>query len=114
MALKGQCRFEYRTQPPSSTVHGCNPYQGNIVIISLECVVKRQTGINYSFEIRWYRENTTGEVEDLGRSDPDMALGDDWLSRYHSMKLFNKHYNPSLLASTGVRRSTKLLILTSL
>ena len=51
--------------------------QGNIVRISLECTVRRQTGINDSFEIRWYRENTSGEVEDLGQGDPDTALGQD-------------------------------------
>ena len=90
--LKGQCRFEYRTQPPSSTVHGCNPYQGNIVKISLECTVRGQTN---SFEIRWFRESTTGGVENLGRGDPDQANGIDWLSRYHNTKLFNQQYNSS-------------------
>ena len=95
LLLKGQCRFEFRKQPPSSTVHGCNPYQGNIVIISLECVVRRKIGINDSFKVRWFREKKTGGVQNLGRGDPDMELGDDWLSRYHNMKLFNKHYKSS-------------------
>ena len=95
LLLKGLCRFEYRTQPPSSTLHGCNPYQDNIVRISLACVVRRQAGINDSFEIRWYRENTTGVVEDLGRGDPDMRQMNDWSSRYHDTKLFNQQYNPS-------------------
>ena len=97
LLLKGLCRFEYRTQPPSSTVHGCNPYQDNIVRISLACVVRRQTGINDSFEIRWYRKNTTEGVEDLGRGDPDQGQGIDWVSRYHNTKLLNRQYNPSFV-----------------
>ena len=96
MWLKGQCRFEYRTQPPSSTVQGCNPYHGNIVQISLECTARRQTGITDSFEIRWFKENTTRKLEDLGRGDPDVAQGEDWISRYHNAKLFNQQYNPSI------------------
>ena len=51
--------------------------------------------INDSFEIRWYRKNTTGVVEDLGRGDPDMRQMNDWSSRYHNTKLFNQQYNPS-------------------
>ena len=63
--------------------------------ISLECVVRRQPSVSDLFEIRWFRENTTGVVEDLGRGDSDMAQGNDWLSRYHNAKLFNQQYNPS-------------------
>ena len=58
--------------------------------------MRRQPGVTDEFEIKWYRENTTGEVEDLGQGEPDVPQGDnDWLSRYHNMKLFNQHYNPS-------------------
>ena len=95
-----ECRFEYRKQPPSyaqlTDGGDCNPYMmilmspGAKIKILLECVVRRQPGVNDSFEIRWFRKNTTGGVEDLGRGDPDMALGDvDWSSRYHNTKLFN-------------------------
>ena len=68
-----------------------------MIKISLECVVRRQPGVNDSLEIRWFRENTTGVVEDLGRGDPDIAptIGNDWTSRYHNTKLFNQQYNPS-------------------
>ena len=69
-----------------------------IIIISLECVVRRHPGVNDSFEIRWFRENTTGVVENLGRGDPDQLVslhGITWLSRYHNTKLFNQQYNPS-------------------
>ena len=91
----GQCRFEYRTQPPSSIVYDCNPYRGNIVEILLACVVRRQINVTDDFEIRWFRQNITGEVEDLGRGDLDEALGNDWLSRYRITELFNQQYNPS-------------------
>ena len=97
MFMIGQCRFEYRTQPPSSTVHDCNPYNDNLDIrMSLECVVRRQINVTDDFEIRWFRQNTSGEVEDLGQGDPDEALSkDDWISRYHNKKLFRKQYNHS-------------------
>ena len=49
------------------------------------------------FEIRWFRENTTGAVEDLGRGDPVGLLGSDWYSRYHGNDFFNQQYNPSYL-----------------
>ena len=104
-----ECRFEYTRQPPSDvqTTNGgdCNPYMMMMmppgrprtvkIIISLECVVRRQSGDD-SFEIRWFR-NTTGEVEDLGLGDPDMPQGNQLLSRYHNTKLFNQQYNPNLL-----------------
>ena len=91
IAMTGHCRFEYRKQPPT-TVHGCNPYQGNIVKISLECVVRNVTD---EFEIKWFRKNTTGGVEDLGRGDPDVRQGIDWISRYHNTKLIHQRYNSS-------------------
>ena len=95
---KGQCRFEYRTQPSSSTVDDCNPYDDNHVIrMSLECVVMRQNGVTDEFEIKWFRENTTGGVEDLGRGDPDIPQDNTWMSRYHNTKLLNQQYNPSFV-----------------
>ena len=95
MFMIGQCGFEYLAQPPSSTVNGCNPYQGNIVRILLECVVRRKINVIDEFEVRWFRESTTGGVENLGHGDSDVRQGNDWLSRYHSTKLFNQQYNPS-------------------
>ena len=53
--------------------------------------------LNDEFEVRWFRENTTGAVEDLGLGDPNKPLGMDWFSRYHNTKLFNQAYSPSLL-----------------
>ena len=57
--------------------------------------MRRQPDVNDSFEIRWFRENATGVVEDLGRGDPDVRQGNVWISRYHNTKLFNQQYNPS-------------------
>ena len=41
-------------------------------------------GISTTFRIRWFRENTTGVVEDLGLGDPIVQQGKDWTSRYHN------------------------------
>ena len=50
------------------------------------------------FEVRWFRENTAGAVEDLGLGDPDQFLSStDWLSRYHNTAFRNQAYSPSLL-----------------
>ena len=93
------CRFEYRKQPPSTTLSDCSPYQvaTNIIVINLECVVRKESGVTDEYEIRWYRENTTGGVEDLGQGDPDVRQGSDWISRYHNTKLLNQQYNPSFV-----------------
>ena len=58
--------------------------------------MRNESQVTDNNEIRWYRENTTGGVEDLGQGDPDMAhiQGNVWLSRYHNTKLFNQQYNP--------------------
>ena len=50
------------------------------------------------FEVRWFRENTAGAVEDLGLGDPDQFVNSmDWLSRYHNTAFRNQAYSPSLL-----------------
>ena len=53
--------------------------------------------IDDEFEVRWFRENTTGAGEDLGLGDPNIPLGMDWFSRYHDTAFFNQLYSPSLL-----------------
>ena len=54
--------------------------------------------ITDEFEVRWFRENTTGAVEDLGLGDPNVQLsGMDWISRYHDTAFLNQAYSPSLL-----------------
>ena len=49
------------------------------------------------FMIKWFRENTTGVVEDLGLGNPVIQLGIGQLSDYHKTALFNQPYSPSLL-----------------
>ena len=50
------------------------------------------------FEIRWFRENTTGAVEDLGLGNPIGSLGSmQWYSRYHNTDFIDQQYNPSYL-----------------
>ena len=65
--------------------------------IALECVVRRMAGVNTTFMIRWFRENTTGAVEDLGLGDPIDQLGTDRISRYHDTAFIDQPYSPSLL-----------------
>ena len=92
------CSFEYRRQPPSTTLNGCNPYHtGTTIVIVLECVVRRRAMIDDEFEVRWFRENTTGAVENLGLGNPNVQQGMDQLSRYHETEFINKPYSPSLL-----------------
>ena len=89
--------FEYTQQPPSTTLNCCNPYHNGLITITLECIVRYQTN---EFEIRWFRENTTGAVEDLGLGDPDGSQGQGttrWFSLYHERNFINQQYNPSYL-----------------
>ena len=87
--------FEYIQQPPSTTLECCNPYQDGLIAIALECTVRHQTN---EFEIRWFRENTTGAVEDLGLGFPNRSQGSmHWFSRYHDSDFLNQQYNPSYL-----------------
>ena len=82
--------FEYISQPLSTTIKNCNPYgQNRYFLIVLDCVVKYQTD---EFEIRWFRENTTGAVEDLGHGMTSQGM----TSSASSTTL-------AISASTGVR-----------
>ena len=49
------------------------------------------------FEIRWFRENMTGGVEELGRGSTETICGDSVSSRYHDRDLLDQQYSPSLL-----------------
>ena len=50
------------------------------------------------FQIRWFRENTTGTVEALGGGDPIFRQSvTDLTSRYQDTKFLNQPYSPSLL-----------------
>ena len=87
--------FEYTQQPPSTTLNCCNPYQNGLIAIVLECTVRHQTN---EFVIRWFRENTTGAVEDLGLGYPNKSQGSmHRFSMYHGNNFINQQYNPSYL-----------------
>ena len=49
------------------------------------------------YSIKWFRENTTGAVKDLGIGDPIDQQGTDRISRYHDTAFINQTYSPSLL-----------------
>ena len=90
LLLTGQCSFEYRAQPPSTTVQGCNPYHtNNRILTSLECIVGRAVDVNTSYSIRWFRENSTGFAKDLGIGYPLVQQSTDRTSRYHVTAFFN-------------------------
>ena len=99
ITTRTECSFEYRRQLPSTTLIDCNPYDDNNIVIALECVVRRMAGISTTFMIRWFRENTTGAVEDLGIGDPvsQPSGSNDRTSRYHDTSFLNQPYSPSLL-----------------
>ena len=89
--------FEYTQQPPSTTLNCCNPYQDGFITIVLECIVRHQTN---EFQIQWFRENTTGAVEELGLGFPNRSQGQGsmhWFSWYHESDFLNQQYNPSYL-----------------
>ena len=91
--------FVFLSQPPSTTIGECSPYQlgTNFIIILLQCNVRRLNPTD-SFQIRWFRERN-GQVEDLGPGSYHVQIQgpDDWLSRYHDTKLWVQPYSPSLL-----------------
>ena len=97
LLLIGQCMFKYTRQPPSTTKNNCNPYQNNKIRIVIDCIVRNQS--IYEFGIRWFRENTSGAVEDLGLGEPRLQdLGNtNWYSRYHNSDFEHQLYNPSYL-----------------
>ena len=93
-----ECSFEYRRQPPSTTLSDCNPYDNNDrIVIFLECTVRRMDGISTTFMTRWFRENTTGAVEDLGLGVLFPQGRRDQTSRYQDTAFLNQPYSPSLL-----------------
>ena len=96
ITTSGQCLLEYVQQPPSTTLNCCNPIDKNgFITIVLECIVRHQ--IN-GFEIRWFRKNTTGAVENLGLGDRIGPQGNmHWFSLYHDSDFLNQQYNSSFL-----------------
>ena len=90
-----QCRIEYYLQPLSTTLSDCNPFHDNRIVISLECGVKRWNGVTDQFKIKWFRENSSGTVVNLGRGYPEFNKTS--ISRHHDMDFINQQYDPSFL-----------------
>ena len=59
--------------------------------------MRKLSGVPDQFIIRWFRENTTGTVKNLGIGGPIFQQNNDRTSRYHETALFNQPYSPSLL-----------------
>ena len=101
----GECTFLYVRQPPSTFIQECDPYYtyDNLtyyIWIQLECIVKTREYLQGLFEIRWFKENNTGEVIDLGPGNAAQIHTNKTLetkSRYHSDRFFNRAYNSSFL-----------------
>ena len=94
--------FQYVRQPSSTTIQGCDPYdQDGRIRIRLQCAVKVHN--NFTLEIRWFQENTVGEVVNLGRGQPDNLISlpftmfSEAVSIYHNNKLLGNQYNSSFL-----------------
>ena len=85
--------YEYTQQPSSTTLSSCNPYHNvSIIFIALDCTVRNQTN---ELEIRWFRENTTGAVEDLGLGYNEFQENMQLCSRFYYF--YNQQYNLSYL-----------------
>ena len=52
--------------------------------------MRKLSGVPDQFIIRWFRENTTGTVKNLGIGGPIFQQNNDRTSRYHETALFNQ------------------------
>ena len=60
----------------------------------MQCTVRAISG---DFEIRWFKENLFGVLEDLGLGSHEFVLEHNLTSRYHYIAMYNHFYNPSFL-----------------
>ena len=99
----GKCSIQYIRQPPSTTKQDCGPYDTlNNIQITMECIVRIPKGTSIMLEIRWFMENTTGFVVNLGNGNEHIQTLPNTMdllvtSRYHDTKFNNQQYNPSFL-----------------
>ena len=104
MIQAGECSIWYTRQPPSTTIQDCSPYDRfNGIKIRMECIIRIPKGTSIMLEIRWFMENTTGFVVNLGSGSFENTRTQintmDVLveSRYHNTNFNNQQYNPSFL-----------------
>ena len=99
----GECTFQYVRQPPSTTIQDCDPYDTlNFTRITIDCIIRIPKGTSIMSEIRWFMENTTGFVVNLGNGNEHIQTLPNTMdllvtSRYHDTKFNNQQYNPSFL-----------------
>ena len=94
--------FQYEKQPPSTTIQDCDPYdEDGRIRIRLQCAVKVHN--NFTLEIRWFQENTVGEIVNLGRGQPNNLISlpftmfSEAVSIYHKNNFLRNQYNPNFL-----------------
>ena len=100
----GECSIWYIRQPPSTTIQDCSPYDSfNAIQIRMECIIRIPKGTSIMLEIRWFMENTTGFVVNLGNGsfENTRTLSNTKnvlvTSQYHDTNFYNQQYNPSFL-----------------
>lgn len=120
----GRCKFEYIRQPV--TALSCNPfdsqYQPPRVSLKLECEVRKNGGGGGgSFDIEWFRRNSTGIVENL--IGATKVTSQSPLMKRSVFNFSNQTYTPSLVgeywcqvtntgSSTPQQQSNALTLLT--
>ena len=104
--LEDECKFLYLKQPPTTTTDNCNPYQeyneNYTIEISMECLIVTKTNLNGTFQIKWFKENKTGSLVDLGLGFPEHRTTHNTMdfiinSRYHDILFLHQEYNTSFL-----------------
>ena len=104
--LEDECKFRYLRQPPTTTTDNCNPYQEYnqkyTIEISLECLILTKRNLNGTFQIKWFKENMTEDVVDLGLGFPEhqtIYSSTEFItnSRYHDRLFLHQQYNPTFL-----------------
>ena len=104
--LEDECKFSYLKQPPTTTTDNCNPYQEYnkkyTIKITMECSILAKTNLNGTFQIKWFKENKTGRLVDLGLGFPEHQMMHSTMdfiinSRYHDRLFLHQQYNPSFL-----------------
>ena len=85
------------------TTANCNPYYQNYRIeISLECLILTKNNLNGTFQIKWFKENITEDLVDLGLGFPEHQTTHTQTefitnSRYHDRLFLHQQYNTSFL-----------------
>ena len=101
ISATAECTFLYVRQPPLTTIQDCNPYGGNTsdsIMIAMECTVRTEKNLSDTFEIRWFREDTTTHNLGIGeRKSHRDGKYNNITSRYDNTHFFNQLSNTSFL-----------------